>query len=107
MENYFREIARLLKNNGRCLATLFLLNQEQKVLAGEKQNLLEFSFGTDEWRYTYEHSPESACAYDEVYVLSLLEKCGLRLQAPIYYGGWSGRNDGLSFQDMLIIGLTE
>ena len=56
-----------------------------------------------EWRYVYEHSPESASAYDEDYILNLLEKHGLKPIAPIYYGQWSGRKDGLSFQDMLVI----
>ena len=102
-ENYLREVARLLKEKGRCLATFFLLNQEQKALAAEGRNVLKFSFGTEEWRYVYEHSPESAAAYDESYILGLLEKHGLRLRTPIYYGRWSGRKAGLSFQDMLII----
>lgn len=103
VENYLREVARMLKGNGRCLATFFLLNQEQRALAAEDRNALTFSFGTKEWRYVYEHSPESASAYDEVYILNLLERHGLKLSAPIYYGQWSGRKDGLSFQDMLVI----
>ena len=101
--NYLREVARILKGNGRCLATFFLLNQQQRNLAAEDRNVLKFSFGTDEWRYVYEHSPESASAYDEDYILNLLEKHGLKPIAPIYYGQWSGRKDGLSFQDMLVI----
>lgn len=103
VENYLREVARLLKDNGRCLATFFLLNHEQKALVAKNRNALKFNFGTEEWRYVYEHSPESASAYDESYILSLLGRHGLRLRAPIYYGHWSGREAGLSFQDMLII----
>ena len=103
VENYLSEIARMLKGKGRCLATFFLLNQEQRTLAAEDRNVLKFSFGTEEWRYVYEHSPESASAYEEGHILKLLEKYGLKLSAPIYYGQWSGRKDGLSFQDMLVI----
>ena len=103
VDNYLREVARMLKGKGRCLATFFLLNQKQRALASEDRNVLKFSFGTDEWRYVYEHSPESASAFDEGYILNLLEKHGLRLSAPIYYGRWSSRQDGLSFQDMLVI----
>jgi ubiquinone/menaquinone biosynthesis C-methylase UbiE len=103
VENYLREVARMLKGNGRCLATFFLLNQEQRALAAEDRNVLKFNFGTEEWSYVYEHSPESASAYGESYLLNLLEKHGLTLSAPIYYGQWSGRKDGLSFQDMLVI----
>jgi ubiquinone/menaquinone biosynthesis C-methylase UbiE len=103
VENYLREVARLLKEKGRCLATFFLLNQEQKALAAEGRNVLTFGFGTEDWRYVYEHSPESASAYDESYILNLLAKHGLRLRAPVHYGHWSGRMAGLSFQDILII----
>ncbi|HKO96607.1 MAG TPA: class I SAM-dependent methyltransferase [Pyrinomonadaceae bacterium] len=103
VENYLGEIARLLKKDGRCLATFFLLNPEQKALEVEGRNVLSFSFGTEEWRYVYENSPESASAYDEGYILRLLAKHRLRLRGPIYYGHWSGRKTGLSFQDMLII----
>ena len=105
--NYLREVARLLnKERGRCLATFFLLNEEQRALAAEDKNVLRFSFGTAEWRYVYEHSPESASAYQEKYVLSLLERVGLRLRQPPYYGQWTGRKDGMSFQDLLILERT-
>jgi hypothetical protein len=42
-------------------------------------------------------------AYEESYVLELLDKHALTLKAPIYYGHWSGREDGLSFQDILLL----
>ena len=103
VDNYLREVARLLKSDGRCLATFFLLNQEQATLAREGRNALPFRYGNGVWRYRYEHSPESAVAYDEGYVLELLEKHGLALKAPIYFGHWSGRKDGLSFQDILLL----
>jgi SAM-dependent methyltransferase len=103
VENYLQETSRMLKADGRCLATFFLLNQEQELLAAEGRNTLKFSFGDEHWRYVYEHSPESACAYSESFILSLLEKHDLTLARTAYYGSWSGRENGLSFQDMLII----
>jgi hypothetical protein len=103
VENYLKETSRLLKADGRGLATFFLLNQEQELLAAEARNTLKFSFGDEQWRYVYEHSPESACAYSESFILGLLQKYDLTLARPAYYGSWSGRENGLSFQDMLII----
>lgn len=103
VDNYLREIARMLKVRGRCLATFFLLNEEQAVLAREGRNALNFSYGEGVWRYRYEHSPESAVAYDESFALELLDKHRLRLKAPIFYGHWSGRAKGLSFQDILLL----
>lgn len=93
VSNYLREVARLLKSNGRCLATFFLLNEDHGM----------FKFGEGVWRYRLEHSPESAVAYDERYVMDLLAQHGLALKAPVYYGNWTGRKDGLSYQDILLL----
>jgi SAM-dependent methyltransferase len=103
VNNYLREVARLLKSNGRCLATFFLLNDEQARLAGEGVNDLKFERGEGVWRYRYEHSPESAVAFDERYLMQLLAENGLVLKRPIYYGRWAGRTDGLSYQDILLL----
>jgi SAM-dependent methyltransferase len=102
VRNYVSEVARLLKTDGRCLATFFLLNAEQASLAKKGANDLAFNYGAGEWRYVHEHSPESAVAYDESFAMHLLEKYGLVVEKRIY-GRWSGREDGLSYQDILII----
>jgi SAM-dependent methyltransferase len=102
VENYLEEVSRLLKSGGRCLATFFLLNEEQARLAEEGRQL-QFNFGEGVWRYVYEHSPESAVAYEESFVQGVLRKNGLILQEPIHYGRWTGRRDGLSFQDVLLL----
>ena len=103
VSNYLREVSRLLKSNGRCLATFFLLNDEQERLALNGANDVEFKYGEGVWRYRLEQSPESAVAYDENYVRVLLKENGLTLRKPIYYGRWAGRNDGLSYQDILLL----
>ena len=102
VSNYLGEVSRLLKNNGRCLATFFLLNEAQATLAKHGANELAFNYGEGEWRYVHEHSPESAVAYDETFVMQLLENHGLRLEKR-FYGRWTGREDGLSYQDILLL----
>lgn len=103
VSNYLSEVARLLKGNGRCLATFFLLNEEQARLESEGANDLAFKYGEGVWRYRLEQSPESAVAYDERYVMQLLEQNGLTLKAPIHYGRWAGGKGGLSYQDILLL----
>lgn len=98
VSNYLSEVGRLLKLDGRCLATFFLLNDEQAALPND----LAFNYGQGEWRYVHEHSPESAVAYDESFVMQLLEKYGLVVEKR-FYGRWSGREDGLSYQDIFIL----
>jgi ubiquinone/menaquinone biosynthesis C-methylase UbiE len=102
VENYVSEVARMMKMTGRCLATFFLLNAEQERLARNGANTLVFKYGEGVWRYVYEQSPESAVAYDESFVMQLLAKHGLQLK-ELFYGHWSGRKDGLSYQDILLI----
>lgn len=103
VENYIGEVSRLLKSGGRCLVTFFLLNEEQARLVAEGRQKLQFNFGEGVWRYVYEHRAESAVAYEESHIRSVLDKCGLNLAEPTYYGSWTGRRDGLSFQDMLML----
>jgi SAM-dependent methyltransferase len=103
VNNYLQEVSRLLRRNGRCLATFFLLNEEQARLASEGANDVEFKYGEGVWRYRLEQSPESAVAYDERYVMELLAQHGLTLRAPVYHGHWAGRKDGLSYQDILLL----
>lgn len=46
--------------------------------------------------------PEAVVAYDESAIRSLYQKHDLNLSDPIYFGGWSGRKNGLSYQDMIV-----
>lgn len=104
VSNYLGEVSRLLKDGGRCLATFFLLNEQQQALAAAGRNTIAFDYGEGVWRYRYEHSPESAVAYFEDHVRTQLTEHGLSLKKDrIYYGTWSGRTDGLSYQDVLLL----
>jgi len=103
VENYLCEVARMLKVGGRCLITLFLLNEEQARLSDLRKEQMRFEFGEGSWRYLHKHRPESAVAYDESYLRDVLTKSGLILREPIFYGRWAGRTEGLSFQDMLLV----
>lgn len=101
--NYLKEIRRVLAPGGRCLGTFFLLNRRQEELAAEGRSTLKLNFGPGAWRYVHRECPESAIAYDESYLMDEMAKHGLRLRRPIAYGSWSGREDGLSYQDILIM----
>ena len=102
-ENYLNQISRLLSQNGRAFITFFLLNDIQQTLASQRKNSIKFIFGSGPYRMRDESIPESAVAYDEVYLRKLLTQCGLEILGPIHYGTWSGRTDGLSYQDILMV----
>ena len=103
VDNYFKEIARVMSAAGQCLATFFLLHDRQHELAAQGRNQLDFAYGNRIWRYVYRSSPESAIGYDRAYIMELMDKHGLMLRQPIYWGTWSGIADGLCFQDMAVI----
>jgi SAM-dependent methyltransferase len=102
MENYLREIARMLKPGGRCLITYFLLNLDSLRHIG--QGLTQPSFpheavGCRIWKEKY---PEAAVAYEESRIRALYQSHGLQVIEPIRFGFWSGREDGLSYQDIVL-----
>lgn len=94
-ENYLEEIKRLLKPGGKCLATFFLF--------GDEEPEGKYTFQYPKWPVCYERltKPRLAVAYDEDWVTKLLKKKGFSL--GIYYGTWTGRQDGLSYQDIIVM----
>jgi SAM-dependent methyltransferase len=103
MENYISEISRVLDTGKKCLITFFLLNEESLKLIDAKSSILDFRFNLSDGCKTIDSKvPEKAIAYDEIFVRMLHEKYKLDLVEPIHYGSWCGRNNYLSFQDIII-----
>ncbi len=102
VQNYLKEIKRLLKHNGRSLITAFLLNEAQQNLASQGKNNIDFKYGSSSYKIRDKNIPESAVAYEESFLRQLILDSGLMLAEPIYYGKWSGRGNGLSYQDILL-----
>lgn len=102
IENYLAEIRRVMKPQGRCLATFFLITPESLRLMNSGAADIEF-FRHDDGYYAADlKSLENAVAYTEPVVREFYKQHGLQIAEPIRYGSWCGRQDGLSFQDMVI-----
>ena len=101
-QHYLQDIARMLRPTGRVLATFFLLNPEQRALAEQGQNHIDFRFERGGFRVRDDALPESAVAVEEQATRRMLEDAGLMIQEPIRFGSWSGRDGGLSFQDIVL-----
>lgn len=102
MENYLSEIARVLKQGGRCLITFFLLNDESLPLIEAGKSKLDLRHIATHCRFLDSAAPEKAVGYDENYVHEVYKTCGLEIQQPIRYGSWCGRNEFLTYQDIII-----
>lgn len=102
IENYLAEVARVLKEDGRCLVTYFLLTPDSLKLIEEKASSLTFRHELQGCRVQLENVPESAVAYDERRIRELYEKHELNISEAIIYGSWCGRKNGLSYQDIVV-----
>ena len=101
IRNYLREIRRVLKPTGRCLITWFLLNQESEALIEAGKSSLDFRHELEGTRVTNSQVPEEAIAYSEEQVQSMYREAGFTVDV-IYRGSWPGRDQFVSYQDMVV-----
>jgi len=102
LENYLSEVARVLRRGGRCLISFFLLNDVSRELLNAGKSSVQMNPWMDSLWTADPNNPETAIGYEEDFVRSLYDKHKLEIAPPIHYGGWSGREDFLSYQDLLL-----
>lgn len=91
ISNYLLQISRVLKPNRTCFITAFLLNQEALQLIRMGSSSLDFKYEVDGCLTIDKQRPEDALAYREEIMLDMIEKSGLRVKKPVFYGSWCGR----------------
>jgi SAM-dependent methyltransferase len=102
MQNYLREIARVLKPGGRSLITFFLLNEESRDLLSRGLGNLKFPHAGQDCMLARLDYPEAAVAFEESYIRRNYQGLGLEIIEPIHYGSWCGRTQWLSYQDIVV-----
>lgn len=100
--NYLRETARVLKPGGRCLITYFLMNDEAERGIADGLGGKSFAHRCDGYWAEDAEVHERAVAYDERWVRELYAASGLRIDEPILYGSWCGREQYLAHQDFVV-----
>jgi SAM-dependent methyltransferase len=100
-DHYLAESARVLRPGGRLFATFFVLDDEsrRRIAAGEAG--LPFLDAHEHLAVVSEDLPEEAVAYDMGWIRERLAERGLDA-VDWRPGTWSGREDGLSFQDIVV-----
>lgn len=106
VENYTKEIARVLRKGGRTLITYFLWNEESKALIKAGKSSINFQYEINGCISSEEAVPESAISLTQEFVETLHQKYGLAIQPPIHYGSWCGRSNYLSYQDIVVASKT-
>ena len=103
VENYLFQISRVLKPNGKCFVTFFLLNPESLSLIDKKRSRFDFKYSYGDCRIEHEDMPENVVSYTEILVRNLYEKNQLMIIEPIHFGSWCGRENFVSFQDIIVV----
>jgi len=101
MDHYLKQLSRVLKGSGRCLLTMFLVNEESSGLMEAGSSTLDFENNAGVYRTHIVQTPEAAVAYEEEFVARLLDTRGFDLVST-HYGAWPGRASFLAYQDLLI-----
>jgi ubiquinone/menaquinone biosynthesis C-methylase UbiE len=102
MENYLKEIARVLKPGGKCFITYFLINKDSEQLIADgksSQNLIHDIGGCITSNLA---NPEEANGFREKHIIQIYQNYGLKISEPIKYGSWCGRESFTDYQDIVI-----
>jgi len=102
VENYLKEISRVLKPGGCCLITYFLLNEKSLPQITKGRTTIDFKYKYEDCLTSNIDVPEAAIAYDEGRIRTLYSELDLSISDPISYGSWTNLNAYLSFQDIVV-----
>jgi len=101
--HYLSEIQRVLKPQGTCLVTSFLLENESMNLMSAGKSMFNFQYPYGDCFIVNTSYPEGAVAYEKPKFLHWISAAGLKIH-QIYKGSWCGRTKNYtSFQDILIL----
>jgi SAM-dependent methyltransferase len=100
-DHYLAESARVLASAGRLFATFFVLDDDSRAHIAAGEAGFPFLDAHQHVAVVSEDLPEEAVAYDELWIDARMREHGLtpELLRP---GTWSGREDGLSLQDIVV-----
>jgi len=102
VRHYLSQIRRVLKPGGRGLLTYFILDDEASRCMRRPGARLVFDVPLSDCFAVDAQVPELAIAFAEPTLRAMVAEAGLTIKEPICKGLWSGREGGLSFQDIVI-----
>ena len=102
LQNYLKEISRVLKPSGTCFITYFLLNDESLSQISRGKSTIDFKYDYGDCLTNNSEIPEDAIAYKEHNIRGFYSKLGLSISEPINYGSWCDRDNYLSYQDIVV-----
>ena len=103
IQHYLREVSRVLRPGGTCLATLFLLNDESTQLIAEGESSLPIVHRRADHSVADPKLPELAVGIPEGSFRDWCHEASLLIDVPIHFGSWCGRQHFRSYQDVAVL----
>lgn len=101
--HYLEEINRIMKADGTCLLTCFLLNDASRANIASNISTINFSYDWNDSVVFDPNIPEWAVAYDIDVFFDMLSDYGFEV-VKFYKGSWDGRTeDCATYQDLIVI----
>lgn len=100
--HYLSEVARVLRPGGTCLLTFFLLTPDAERRLAEGSARLDFRHPVEDGLTVNRRRPEEAVALREDALRAMMAAAGLTVRDPVRAGVWSGREHGLTLQDIVV-----
>lgn len=103
VENYLKEIGRVLKKGGTCFTTFFIIDEASRIYLGQMDEPF-FKFDHGHYWLHDEKVKDANIAFTMEYVQDMLEHSGLRIRKH-HPGWWAGRDRVacVDFQDALVL----
>jgi SAM-dependent methyltransferase len=103
VENYLKQIRRVLKSGGVCIASFFIFNSDSDILSSQN-NGLKFSHNYGNHLLLNPRVKEANVAFREEYLLQIVQENGFAVKGK-HYGYWPGRSNRncIDFQDILVL----
>jgi ubiquinone/menaquinone biosynthesis C-methylase UbiE len=92
MDNYLKEISRVLKKGGKCFITYFILNDKSRSLIALDKSAFNFKYRFGECYLETETRPGHAVAYTEDFLQNKYFQHSFNI-LQTQYGSWSGASD--------------
>jgi SAM-dependent methyltransferase len=98
---YAREVARVLKADGRALLTFYILNDESREQLAAGEPIIPFPYHRDGYYLQDDKNPEAVIAFDESVARKLLESANLEI-INLSHGFWR-KKGGWTYQDAFLV----
>lgn len=103
VQHYLKEIKRVLKPGGHCLATFFILDEKTKETLKHNPDLMQFKYEYDHYFLHDNNVKDANIGFKDFSINNMAQQAGLNIKL-INNGWWKGhdKSKSLNYQDLVI-----